>query len=162
MEEHDFNKLRFRAKANGDAVAFMLHQFHLRWMGHVHGDRSWYSFFVHVIKDSNQDITGRVIYIRKHPEGYEINFKKPDALVGELSLTYNVLKLRPPGGTWNKGALNCLRGFTRAGEPALVLDASAWTDVEQPQMGLFGDVDRLIIPGQKAIPDTDPVIRVER
>jgi hypothetical protein len=147
-------QVTFRAKGKGSGCALGLNPVHRAWMQHPGA----YSLRVHVERDSNGDVKQRLIHLRANPEGYTPSFKYEGAPTAELSVSYNLLDVQPPDGKREHGTLGSWKSFTRSGAPALTIDITDWVAYEDTQATLFGETDRLLLPGQKAVPDNDPVI----
>lgn len=148
-------RVGYRIKSDGAQVAFMLSRKQLEHLGNA----PCYSLFVRDVWDTNRDLTGREIQVRPHPEGYDVNYKRPDSPQGEINVAFNVLDIQPPTFV-SPGELSCSYSSTRSGLPAMLIDVFGWIDAERDQMtiGDWGSRGRLLLPRTKAVIDNDPVL----
>jgi hypothetical protein len=147
----------YRAKGKGEGCAFMVSRPQIDWCGAAHT----YGIVVYVRRDTNQDVIGRELHIKPHPEGYELSFKRSDSPQGEISVAYNVLDVQPPIKSTG-GLLRCEKARTLSGGPALFVYLTGWIDFQESQSTLFGETGRLLLPRAKSgVIDTDPVVSKE-
>jgi len=144
-----------RKKEEEAQIVFGHTQESIDWMDNA----SLYALAYVVETDTNNDFVASYMHFLPHPEGYSLVPKYKDSPIQELFVSINQVGALPP---WSSGDLVARRAETRQfRQHGIIAKLEGWKDTVTALDTLFGLSNRLLLPGGRVAPYTDPLFHIK-